>query len=152
MPEDLGSRVHDEAALDRLEMLERVRMSAQDALAEDDEGPGQDVGALHRDLDGRAFESHQQRIPRAAAQGRAAQDVHGVHDRAARHFRLLVLRDGGDDRRPLPLHCLLYTSDAADERSSVDLGGRRIMQQKKTTNTPIVHRLLKSHETVQSEL
>src|SRR5678809_1803505 len=23
-------------------------------------------------------------------------------------------------------HCLLYTSDAADERSSVDLGGRRI--------------------------
>ena len=25
--------------------------------------------------------------------------------------------------------CLLYTSDAADERSSVDLGGRRIIQQ-----------------------
>src|SRR5678815_6151470 len=24
-------------------------------------------------------------------------------------------------------HCLLYTSDAADERSSVDLGGRRII-------------------------
>ena len=24
-------------------------------------------------------------------------------------------------------HCLLYTSDAADERSSVDLGGRRIL-------------------------
>ena len=29
--------------------------------------------------------------------------------------------------------CLLYTSDAADERSSVDLGGRRIIQQKKNT-------------------
>ena len=28
--------------------------------------------------------------------------------------------------------CLLYTSDAADERSSVDLGGRRII--KKTTS------------------
>ena len=28
--------------------------------------------------------------------------------------------------------CLLYTSDAADERSSVDLGGRRII---KKTNT-----------------
>ena len=27
--------------------------------------------------------------------------------------------------------CLLYTSDAADERSSVDLGGRRIIKQKK---------------------
>ena len=37
--------------------------------------------------------------------------------------------------------CLLYTSDAADERSSVDLGGRRIIQKntkkknkKETTN------------------
>ena len=31
--------------------------------------------------------------------------------------------------RPGP--CLLYTSDAADERSSVDLGGRRIIKKKK---------------------
>ena len=30
--------------------------------------------------------------------------------------------------------CLLYTSDAADERSSVDLGGRRIIKKKKTSN------------------
>ena len=28
------------------------------------------------------------------------------------------------------LACLLYTSDAADERSSVDLGGRRIIKKK----------------------
>src|SRR5678815_5458547 len=27
-----------------------------------------------------------------------------------------------------PYFCLLYTSDAADERSSVDLGGRRIIK------------------------
>ena len=27
--------------------------------------------------------------------------------------------------------CLLYTSDAADQRSSVDLGGRRIIKKKK---------------------
>ena len=27
--------------------------------------------------------------------------------------------------------CLLYPSDAADERSSVDLGGRRILKNKK---------------------
>ena len=27
--------------------------------------------------------------------------------------------------------CLLYTSDAADERSSVDLGGRRLIKKKK---------------------
>ena len=36
--------------------------------------------------------------------------------------------------RPWPGHrgsaCLLYTSDAADERSSVDLGGRRIIKKK----------------------
>ena len=31
--------------------------------------------------------------------------------------------------------CLLYTSDAADERSSVDLGGRRIIK-KQTQITP----------------
>ena len=31
--------------------------------------------------------------------------------------------------------CLLYTSDAADERSSVDLGGRRIIKKKKAAHT-----------------
>ena len=31
-------------------------------------------------------------------------------------------------------NCLLYTSDAADERSSVDLGGRRIIKKKKDIN------------------
>ena len=31
----------------------------------------------------------------------------------------------------LLIACLLYTSDAADERSSVDLGGRRIIKKKK---------------------
>ena len=31
--------------------------------------------------------------------------------------------------------CLLYTSDAADERSSVDLGGRRIIKKKKIMQT-----------------
>ena len=30
------------------------------------------------------------------------------------------------------LDCLLYTSDAADERSSVDLGGRRIIKKTQT--------------------
>ena len=28
----------------------------------------------------------------------------------------------------MDIPCLLYTSDAADERSSVDLGGRRIIK------------------------
>ena len=37
--------------------------------------------------------------------------------------------------------CLLYTSDAADERSSVDLGGRRIIKKKtkkKIAMSPVI--------------
>ena len=34
--------------------------------------------------------------------------------------------------------CLLYTSDAADERSSVDLGGRRIIKKKKQETKKII--------------
>ena len=36
---------------------------------------------------------------------------------------------------PSDSSCLLYTSDAADERSSVDLGGRRIIKKKKKKKT-----------------
>ena len=47
------------------------------------------------------------------------------------HPRAGQPRDGaGDDARRFG-DCLLYTSDAADERSSVDLGGRRIIKKKK---------------------
>ena len=38
--------------------------------------------------------------------------------------------------------CLLYTSDAADERSSVDLGGRRIIKKKTNESlgrAPLIH-------------
>ena len=35
--------------------------------------------------------------------------------------------------------CLLYTSDAADERSSVDLGGRRIIKKKNTHDAGGLH-------------
>ena len=35
------------------------------------------------------------------------------------------------DRAPKLSICLLYTSDAADEEESVDLGGRRIIKKKK---------------------
>ena len=41
--------------------------------------------------------------------------------------------------------CLLYTSDAADERSSVDLGGRRIIKKKKT---PVQQAVLVSNRNV----
>ena len=40
----------------------------------------------------------------------------------------------GDSVEGTVVTCLLYTSDAADERSSVDLGGRRIIK-KKTSHT-----------------
>ena len=45
-----------------------------------------------------------------------------------------AVRSIGEQLRLLDLRslftCLLYTSDAADERSSVDLGGRRIIKKK----------------------
>ena len=37
----------------------------------------------------------------------------------------------GFSRLVLCKTCLLYTSDAADEEDSVDLGGRRIIKKKK---------------------
>ena len=42
--------------------------------------------------------------------------------------------------------CLLYTSDAADERSSVDLGGRRIIKKKNVRKTQENNEVLKKHE------
>ena len=45
----------------------------------------------------------------------------------APRFSVLWLHGLGADGHD----CLLYTSDAADERSSVDLGGRRIIQKKR---------------------
>ena len=39
-----------------------------------------------------------------------------------------------DILQAIAMTCLLYTSDAADERSSVDLGGRRIIKKNTTTN------------------
>ena len=51
-----------------------------------------------------------------------------------------IVNDVGVDSlhtgRLVPIYpCLLYTSDAADERSSVDLGGRRIIKKKKNKIT-----------------
>ena len=45
--------------------------------------------------------------------------------------------------------CLLYTSDAADERSSVDLGGRRIIKKKKadTQHSPTTDSRIKMQST-----
>ena len=57
---------------------------------------------------------------RGAGRSRAAQRVVAIP--AERGLGQVQLRS---------TRCLLYTSDAADERSSVDLGGRRIIKKKK---------------------
>ena len=71
------------------------------------------------------------------------QPSHGALDRLTAPSRELLVRvPGREGRRPPRLDlgghrhhlCLLYTSDAADERSSVDLGGRRIIKKQKTKN------------------
>jgi len=58
---------------------------------------------------------------------------------------------------PLDWHLSLYTSDAADERSSVDLGGRRIIkkkrqedQQRPTTDTRHRHNRTQPNQTRRS--
>ena len=68
-----------------------------------------------------------------------------VYKRQLPHFAVIAYHVAGEHKEPArvvhftvfalaPAHgCLLYTSDAADERSSVDLGGRRIIK-KKTRN------------------
>ena len=58
---------------------------------------------------------------------REARRTHGVALGQEANRRLDVAAVGDPDQG-----CLLYTSDAADERSSVDLGGRRIIKKKKT--------------------
>ena len=50
-------------------------------------------------------------------------DSMGIIAAAALGYRQVVFE-------PNACTCLLYTSDAADERSSVDLGGRRIIKKK----------------------
>ena len=50
------------------------------------------------------------------------------------------------DYKPGPVTCLLYTSDAADERSSVDLGGRRIIKKKTMSSAGV--RKTESHNSL----
>ena len=47
--------------------------------------------------------------------------------------------------------CLLYTSDAADERSSVDLGGRRIIKKKKHVDIAEQTDIKHEHESQESQ-
>ena len=44
------------------------------------------------------------------------------------YFRAKVAQEKLIETSGIPYTCLLYTSDAADEEDSVDLGGRRLAQ------------------------
>ena len=54
---------------------------------------------------------------------------------SAKKFTIGIGNDLHDTKINAQYICLLYTSDAADERSSVDLGGRRIIKKKTTVIT-----------------
>ena len=61
-------------------------------------------------------------------------DEHVAHAAAAARQA-----DAAEDDHQQNVVCLLYTSDAADERSSVDLGGRRIINKKNITAIYCLH-------------
>ena len=64
--------------------------------------------------------------PKGAAGHKNSAENQGCHQSEKQYF------EQGDDK--YCTDCLLYTSDAADERSSVDLGGRRIIKKNNQVN------------------
>src|SRR5678815_3814626 len=61
--------------------------------------------------------------------GESEESLRGLIERFGRVCKRRGLKVNVDKSKVMV--CLLYTSDAADERSSVDLGGRRIIKKKK---------------------
>ena len=59
---------------------------------------------------------------------RSARRMKSSHDTGLEHTGFRCVRSK---------YCLLYTSDAADERSSVDLGGRRIIKKNKSDSNKV---------------
>ena len=82
---------------------------------------------------------------------RGASASGGVERNGRRIRQVARTGDRNDSRLRFILNCLLYTSDAADERSSVDLGGRRIIkkknniQQRRTVNTQTIEKTVVTH-------
>ena len=75
-----------------------------------------------------------------AAMAYSSNDLNGAFalNRGWLNNHLIAYMESHDEER-LMYSCLLYTSDAADERSSVDLGGSRIIKKKKKKREQGVH-------------
>ena len=58
---------------------------------------------------------------------------------------LFIDNKSEDGTRAIIRHCLLYTSDAADEEDSVDLGGRRIIKKKRRRKCNAAEKDVKRH-------
>eukprot|EP00658_Telonema_sp_P-2_P031826 TRINITY_DN23735_c0_g2_i4.p1 TRINITY_DN23735_c0_g2~~TRINITY_DN23735_c0_g2_i4.p1 ORF type:complete len:119 (-),score=35.08 TRINITY_DN23735_c0_g2_i4:44-400(-) len=73
---------------------------------------------------------------------RDAQESRGLGDVYKRQHQqlqaILIVRMTMTLTSITTLTCLLYTSDAADEEDSVDLGGRRIIKKKKKTERKMI--------------
>ena len=93
----------------------------EDLDGHDHPGMGREEG-VDREPGGMAQDADEHRDPPSQLLQHQAQDEHGqeLRDLAEAHDR----------------HCLLYTSDAADDLLCVDLGGRRIIKK----NTYFQHR------------
>ena len=74
-----------------------------------------------------------------------------VSPKAAKGRILISIRWGrATNRAPHTTVCLLYTSDAADERSSVDLGGRRIINKQTKARDRKSHIIKKKTQNTES--
>eukprot|EP00658_Telonema_sp_P-2_P068778 TRINITY_DN5774_c0_g2_i2.p2 TRINITY_DN5774_c0_g2~~TRINITY_DN5774_c0_g2_i2.p2 ORF type:complete len:131 (-),score=20.85 TRINITY_DN5774_c0_g2_i2:15-407(-) len=101
---------------------------------------------LHPAAASRAFLHHKHRIVHTLPGGRPCGAL-SVMVLAHRHCGVDMGQEQRDEEEGASSHvtlidfpvlcvdtCLLYTSDAADEEDSVDLGGRRIIKKKKKKN------------------
>src|SRR5678815_4142297 len=66
-------------------------------------------------------------LPSTIIQVKDKEDISNICTYAYAKQLTITGRGAGTGLLGQSLSCLLYTSDAADERSSVDLGGRRII-------------------------
>jgi len=78
------------------QLIQDMGVAADDPLAEDDERPGQDVGALHGDADRDGLVSASQQVPGPQADAGAPEGVHGIVEDPPHRFRALDLHGGAE--------------------------------------------------------